>query len=133
MRKLAFLLIVLNLATINLFSQKSLLQSGPMLGYSEMRECIIWIQTKSECEVKIQYYDLNNPSKKFWTNSIKTKKHAAFTAKLIADQVEPGKTYQYDVYLNNYKLKFDYPTKFKSQAIWKWRADPPEFTLLTGS
>jgi alkaline phosphatase D len=30
------------------FSQKTLLQSGPMVGYSEMKEAMIWLQTKEK-------------------------------------------------------------------------------------
>jgi hypothetical protein len=31
-----------------LHAQSSLLQSGPMLGYSEMREVLLWVQTKAK-------------------------------------------------------------------------------------
>jgi len=116
-----------------LFAQKSLLQSGPMLAYSEMREVALWVQTNASAVVYIMYNETQNPEKVFKTNTVITEKVKGYTATLLADSLEPGLVYNYDVYINGAKLSFDYPTEFKSQAIWKWRSDPPEFTLVTGS
>ena len=110
-----------------------LLQSGPMLGYADMREALIWIQTKSEAEVFATYSDVAAPARIWVTNKIKTVKASAFTAHLIADSVEPGHQYKYQVYINRKPVKLPYPTLFSTPPIWKWRSDPPEFTMLTGS
>lgn len=128
-----FIILIGVLFSIPLFAQQELLQSGPMLGYSEMLEVPIWLQTKSACEVKIMYWEKTNPEEVFSTDTFKTKKSDAFTAKLFAVKVEPGREYEYDVYINGEKLNFDYPTRFKTQPIWKWRGDPPEFTIVAGS
>lgn len=37
------------------------LQSGPMLGYADMFEVLIWVQTKSAGTVKIEYWDSEKP------------------------------------------------------------------------
>lgn len=131
MKKITLCLLLFS--SVTLFAQQELLQSGPMLGYSEMREVALWVQTKLAAEVQFLYWDQQTPEKKFWTNKIVTEKSAAFTATLIADSLEPGNSYHYDVYINNQKLSFNYPTTFRSQPIWKWRGDPPEFTIATGS
>lgn len=115
----------------NLNAQQSLLQSGPMLGYSEMKETIIWVQTKIEVKVQIAYWIEND--QKFWTTSKETKRSEAFTAKLIANKIEPGNIYHYQVFINDQPLEFDYPTTFQSAPLWKYRGDPPNFTLATGS
>lgn len=125
------LLFITILISVNLSAQRSKLQSGPMLGYSEMKEVIIWLQTKEAAEVQISYWI--NEDEIFWTNKDKTVKSKAFSLKLIADQVEPGNTYQYQVYINDIPIKLEYPTSFQSQPLWKYRGDPPEFTLATGS
>ena len=37
-------------------AQENLLQSGPMVGYSDFREALIWVQTTEAAEVKIGYF-----------------------------------------------------------------------------
>lgn len=115
-----------------LFSQ-SLLQSGPMVGYSAMREVGLWVQTKSEAEVFIKYWNTKNPDSKLSTNKIKTMSQNGFTAKLVADNLEPGEVYNYELYINNKKVQTNYELKFQTQKLWQWREDPPEFSFVTGS
>ena len=110
----------------NINAQKSLLQSGPMLGYSEMREVLIWVQTKQTAEVYIKYSDKQLPGKKYLTNKVKTNKQTAFTAKLLADSVEPGRIYDYELFINNTKIDFSYPLSFQTQKLWLWRGKKPE-------
>lgn len=114
-------------------AQQSLLQSGPMLGYAEMREVLIWVQTTAAAEVKIGYQELGSSEPEAFTASVLTEKRTAYTAKLIADEVQPGKSYRYWVYINNERLTFDYPTRFTTPAIWRWRTDPPAFSVALGS
>lgn len=117
----------------NLFSQKELLQSGPMLGYAEMREVLIWVQTTEAAEVKIGYQSDQAGAPLLFTKNIATSSVTAFTAKLIADQVQPGLNYTYDVYINGKKVELDYPTTFSTPPIWRWRTDPPKFSVALGS
>gem|GEM_PF-6823568 len=44
------------------FAQANLLQSGPMVGYSEMKEVLLWVQTKSSAKVKFAYWEKGNAS-----------------------------------------------------------------------
>jgi len=62
-----------------------------MVGYSEMREVMLWAQTKQPARVQIRYWDQAQPSQKFLTDEVQTEKQTAFTAHLLADQVQPGK------------------------------------------
>lgn len=57
----------------------------------------------------------------------------AFTARLVADQVEPGKQYDYQLWINDQAVELSYPTTFQTQELWQWRTDPPEFTVALGS
>jgi len=115
-----------------LFAQ-GLLQSGPMVGYSAMREVSIWVQTKESANIKINYWNVNEPSKKFSTKEIITNEEDAFSAKLIADKLEPGQTYNYELLINDKIVKKDYKLKFQTQKLWQWREDPPDFSFATGS
>jgi len=130
MRCLPFLLLLLLLCT-GVRAQNVLLQSGPMLGYCEQREVLLWVQTNAPAQVLVEYTDDDGNS--MVTNEVATVKSNAYTAKLIADQVQPGQHYTYKVLINGQKLTFDYPTEFTAQALWRWRTDPPDFTVALGS
>lgn len=115
------------------FSQANLLQSGPMVGYSEMREVMLWVQTKSSAKVKFAYWEKGSPAKKNFTSEVTTLKEEAFTARLIADVVEPGKKYEYELYINNQKINRPYPLEFQTQVLWAFRTDPPNIKFAAGS
>ena len=102
-----------------------------MLGYCEQREVMIWVQTKTALKVMVEYTDSDGES--YYTDEVMTDKSTAYTAKLIADQVRPGERYTYRVYLNGDRVELDYPTEFTAQPLWRWRNDPPDFTVALGS
>lgn len=124
---------LLLLSFMGLQAQQDLLQSGPMLGYVEMREALIWVQTTQSATVKVGYKELGGSAGELFTATKKTDKNQAYTAKLIADQVQPGKTYQYTVYINEQAVSRPYPTRFTTPGIWRWRTDPPAFKVALGS
>lgn len=109
------------------------LQNGPMLGYVEMREALIWVQTKHFATVQVEYWEKDKPEQKWQTDLVQTYKNSAFTAKCIASQLQPGTTYEYRVEINGDSVRLPYPTTFSTQPLWQWRTDPPAFTLATGS
>lgn len=117
----------------SLLGQESLLQSGPMVGYGDMREVLLWVQTKQAATVHFRYFEAGNNSERFETSKTTTQKSTAFTAKLIADQVQPGKKYQYELYINGKKVDRPYPLRFQTQALWQYRTDPPAFKIAVGS
>jgi alkaline phosphatase D len=104
-----------------------------MVGYAEMMEAMLWVQTKSAASVQIAYWAAGQKSDTLLTNPVLTAKEQAYTAKLIADQVTPGQQYQYELRINGTRVKLDYPTQFRTLPLWQWRTDPPNFTLATGS
>ena len=135
MNKIIFFLFITGIILLNPISaqQSLLLQSGPMIGYADMLEVMVWVQTSKEAEVYIAYSESGSRGKKFRTNKVNTKKEDAFTAKLVADSVVPGTKYSYDVFINNELIQLPCKTEFQTQQIWKWRGNPPEFRMLTGS
>ncbi len=132
MKKHILLTLILLISVSGLHSQENQLSSGPMPGYSEMKEVPIWLQTKTQAEVFIKYH-IQGDENEYFTNKITTKKETAFTALLIADTLEPGNTYEYDVYVNGIKEDFSFETVFETQKLWKWRGDAPDFSFLMGS
>jgi len=115
------------------FSQNPLLQSGPMVGYCEMKEAVIWLQTKENVSVKIEYFALDNPTKVFSSDTYNSTKEVGYTYHIILDQLGPGKKYKYTVFFNNKKVVLPYETSFSSKKLWQWREDAPDFTVALGS
>ena len=124
--------ILFSLMFISTYAQ-DLINSGPMVGYSTMQEVLLWVQTEERANVHFEYYEIDNPKVKFSTDKIETEKKNGYVAKLIADQVIPGKKYKYEVYVNNYKIERNYAMEFQTQELWKWRTDPPDVKFIVGS
>jgi alkaline phosphatase D len=118
----------------HMFTPEQMIQSGPMIGYADMREVLIWIQTTRSAFVEVEYSEMGDSTgKKYHTTRLLTRPETDYTAKLIANEVQPGKTYTYRVLIDSEPARFSYPTTFKTQPLWQWRTDPPAFTMVTGS
>lgn len=124
---------LLLLFSCTLLTAQAQLQSGPMLGYSDYMEVMVWAQTKKAAKVKIQYWEVGNPSNKRSTDEVNTEKTNAYIAHLYADQVEPGKKYEYEVLVDGKKVARPYPLQFQTQQLWQFRTDPPAFSFAFGS
>ncbi len=95
------------------------LQSGPMAGYSDRREVMLWAQTKQPAYVQIRYHETGSPTvgkpiPTHLTDEVYTNRQTVFIAHLLADQVEPGKMYEYAVLIEGQKVSLPYPTQFQS-------------------
>ncbi len=131
--RVSLIAIIMVLSTMMCISQNELLQSGPMVGYSEMLEVPVWVQTKKAASVTMKYWNAENSDNIYMSNIFKTKKDDAFTALLIADSVTPGNKYFYDIYIDDEEIVLPYEKSFQTQSIWKWRSDPPNFSFVMGS
>ncbi len=128
------LLVVLFLIFSPLCAQnKSLLKSGPMVGYSTFREVALWVQTTESATVQFEYWEHSKTSIKFRTTAQQTLASNAFAVQLIADRIEPDKRYDYALYINKKRVERAYPLSFQSQSLWQWRRDPPTFSFALGS
>lgn len=104
-----------------------------MLGYSEMREVLLWAQTTGAANVHFVYWDSAAPGVRHRTAGATTTSADAYTTKQIADRVEPGKVYGYEIMVNGQRVSRQYPLRFQSQMLWQWRGDPPSFRIALGS
>ncbi len=110
-----------------------LLQSGPMVGYADKKEVMLWVQTTQAAQVRIEYFEQGKPAPRFRTAEVGTNAAQAFTARLLADKVEPGRKYTYELFINNKRVALNYPLAFQSQMLWEHRTDPPAFKFVAGS
>ncbi len=106
------------------------IQSGPMLGYADKREVLIWVQTKTSASVQIRYTE-SGKSKPVTTIPIQTLAERDFIAHVVIGQLSPGTAYSYDVLINGKAVRQS--LTFKTQVLWEWRTDPPDFTAMIGS
>lgn len=132
MKHLYTLILCFFVSTGFLQAQHPNLVSGPMLGYVEMQEVLVWVQTKTSAQVVVEYQELNQTVVNR-TAPITTTKDGFFTAKVVISDLKPSTTYRYDVYIDRTKVKLPYETQFTTQSLWQYRTDPPDFTFALGS
>ena len=116
-----------------LISAQNLLKSGPMKGYAEMREALIWVQMEQACIVELVYWPDTLPEKEFRSLAKAAAPENANVVHLVADSVEPGVTYGYAIYANGENQTSDRTLTFSTQSLWQFRTDPPELTIALGS
>ncbi|MCH2198786.1 MAG: alkaline phosphatase D family protein [Flavobacteriales bacterium] len=107
------------------------LASGPMLGYVDLREACVWVQTETSAKVVLQYHPKDDPTQ-VETIPMTTSSPTFFTGKFILSGLEPGTTYRYIVTVDGQKNRKE-GYEFTTQSLWHYRTDPPAFTVATGS
>lgn len=104
-----------------------------MLGYIEMREAAIWVQTEKPSEVYAVCKNTNSAqSPIISTDTLSTQLKNANTATLIFRFLEPGTEYTYQLFVDGEEVEKEF-SKFKTQTDWAYKQDPPSFTVATGS
>ncbi|WP_425460200.1 alkaline phosphatase D family protein [Leptospira semungkisensis] len=110
------------------------IRSGPMLGYSTHKEVKIWVQTKMPAKVYAEYFLSDDSKKKHLTQEVISEHKNGNVAHLIADELEPGKSYDYIIYINGKYQEPGSVQRFKTQPIWIGKASgPPEIKFALGS
>lgn len=130
--------LIISFLILNLgYSQKNqsfgALQSGPMIGYCEMKEAMIWLQTTKVANVKIEYFAIDNPKEIFISDTHTTTKDVGFTYHIVLDKLQQGKKYNYTVFIDGKKISLPYETSFSSKKLWQWRENAPDFSVAVGS
>lgn len=110
-----------------------LIRSGPMLGYSEMSETVVWLQTKKPCKVHLRYWKRGAAETAKNSESIQTNEKSDLIARFTISNLEFGSRYDYQVYLDDQPLQIPYETSFQTQVHWRYRKDPPTFKIAIGS
>lgn len=121
------------LVCLQSFAQPTALQSGPMVGYSDFREVLLWVQTTRPATVKFTFWEQGQPTQRRSTDEVRTEAANAFVAKVLATDLTPGKRYDYELLIDGKKVTRSYPLHFQTQALWQWRTDPPAFRFAVGS
>ena len=119
--------------SLSMTAQKKYLQSGPMIGRVNKTDVKLWVQTKKPALVKFAYWETNQPKTKKITPMVKTQKDKGYTAQFVIDGLKPNTQYDYQLYINGEKIRFDYSTRFKTQDVWLFHHAPNDFKFAFGS
>lgn len=114
-------------------SAAGVLRSGPMVGHGTHRTTALWLQTDRAAEVRIRYWNVDNPDSTLSTEVVRVQKQQDFTHTFHLTYLEPGQTYQYEVVADGEVVERPYPLRFETQELWQYRRDPPSFTVAFGS
>lgn len=103
-----------------------------MVGYGQMTEVMLWVQTTKPATVQFRYWETGSAKKQF-SPSIKTSADRAHVAHVLLEGLLPGKKFEYELLIDGKLVKRAYPLRFQTQPLWQWRTDPPDFTAAFGS
>lgn len=98
--------------------------SGPMLGYTEHREALVWLEVAGKQAPTLFYMDSTQTTK--LPVKGKKRKHGS-TVKYILTKLEPSTTYQYF-----FEGKTD-TFQLTTRDLWEHRHYPKDFSFIFGS
>jgi len=104
--------------------------AGPMAGPAGMRSAVIWLQADEAVPVRLEYRPAGTPAGEARSSTMMLQAREDFAAKITLGDLEPGKEYSYRVLLDGKEAAAG---SVRTQALWQWRGDPPEFRVLLGS
>jgi alkaline phosphatase D len=115
------------------FAQASLLQAGPMVGYVEMTEAAIWVQTKRPAKVQVIAVLPDNSNRQSAT--VQTTEAGDRIAMISLTGLPFDTAIRYMVLINGEDISVDRPLSFRTQPHWRWTTgqNTPEFTFAFGS
>lgn len=131
-RILVLLTLLMALRPLCAATATDLLQAGPLVGYAEMREVALWVQTAEAAEVQFHYWPKDDPADRGSTPVTKTRQEDFYTAILTAGPLKPGTQYEYALVINGQPVPLDYATAFRTVPDYRDRFPPPDFTVALG-
>ncbi|HEX6916111.1 MAG TPA: alkaline phosphatase D family protein [Chitinophagaceae bacterium] len=118
--------------------------SGPMIGHVELRTATIWMQFSVDVkEANVIYAEKGTSFEKAQRSYFRFdfpagalyhgESNALFnTARSVLINLQPGKTYEYRIYVNRNKQAVA-SGAVTTQPLWQHREPAPDFSFLTGS
>lgn len=104
-----------------------------MLGYAEMTETVIWLQTRRPVRVQVRYWKRGEAGKSHLSEEIRTASAGDHIARFILSGLDFGTRYDYEIYLDGERVERPYEMSFQTQPMWRWRTEPPTFKVAFGS
>jgi alkaline phosphatase D len=114
-------------------AQENVLRSGPMVGYAEQTEVMLWLQTTQPAPAQIRFWPADQPNNARLSALVQTTADGDHIARFLLTGLPPGARCNYELYLNGVLTPRPYRLAFQTQPHWQWRTDPPAFTVAFGS
>ncbi len=130
------------LAPTGAMAQAARLVAGPMAGLPTHQSVTLWLQADAEAVVSVEYWPEGKPEQAQRSSPLKLMAAEQFVAQVPLFGLAPGQVYEYRVNLGagvagkgtaKAAAKTAATHRFQTQALWQWRKDPPDFTVLAGS
>ncbi len=116
------------------------LTAGPMVGATAMRQVKVWLQANGPGKAQLEYWEVPTSTaaagttpKRVKTAVVPLEAETDFVAQFMVGLLEPGRTYEYRVLIDNKEQKVPQTLRFKSQAFWQWHTDAPDWRMAYGS
>lgn len=107
--------------------------NGPMPGHIDLTEATIWLQGKGPSSMYLEHWPTDEPQKARRTALITSDAQKGHAMDFVLDELLPGMEYRYRVFGTSIPASDTSSYTFRTQPIWKFRNDPPEFTMALGS
>ncbi len=125
-----YLLLACSLTASAQTQEKKPIRSGPMLGYADLVEAVVWLQTWESAEVRI---DFQTEGVETRSQTVHTKPDTHFIARFTLSNLKDSSLYNYKLFVDGKEVSFSYPLTFKTQTFWQHRTDPPPVKFIIGS
>ncbi|HEY6065376.1 MAG TPA: alkaline phosphatase D family protein [Thermoanaerobaculia bacterium] len=115
---------------------KAAIRSGPMLGYADLTEASVWIQTTADAGVRLRYWPEGTRAQSRVTPELAANDRSDHIALFVVPGLEPGSRYGYEILIGGSVASFPAGGTtgiLSTQKFWQWRSDPPDFTVAFGS
>jgi len=115
---------------------KAAIRSGPMLGYTDLTEAAVWVQTTSAADLTLRYWPEGKRAESRTTDALRADERSDHTALFVIAGLEPGARYGYEVLIGGVSARFPAggtTGTFDTQKFWQWRGNPPDFAVAFGS
>lgn len=109
------------------------LVSGPMAGHVTTRTATVWIQADGAGSAQLEYWKADEPKAKHRSPRTTMREAEDFAAHIELVDLEPGTRYAYRLLLDGRVVDVATPPAFRTQPLWRWRNDAPDFRVFLGS
>ncbi|MGV3638503.1 MAG: alkaline phosphatase D family protein [Flavobacteriales bacterium] len=107
--------------------------NGPMTGPPDLMEVTVWTQCPGGCSASITYWPAQTPEKSTTTRTMLSDPDRAHAMDFRLGPLNPGTEYRYVLHSASGKSERHDTLSFRTQALWKFRTDPPPFNVALGS
>ena len=104
-----------------------------MLGYSDITDTQVWLQTTQPARVQLRFWKQSDPASARLSAQVSTVEENNVIARFTISGLEFGTKYDYEVYIDGVRVGLPYAATFQTQPMWRWRTSPPAFRIAIGS